>query len=162
IGRPEIETFWRTNFGAARMQIAMAGPIDPALVVDQLERSFAGFGQPPNDGRKFCPIDFTSIFTHQPKELEQEQIYLCWPGVGMTHPEYAVERVLLGVLSDGMSSRLFVEVREKLGLVYWVGAWHEHPRSGGMIFMGASTTPTRCDETYDVLLREVDRLALDI
>jgi predicted Zn-dependent peptidase len=58
-------------------------------------------------------------------------------------------------------ARLF-EVREKQGLVYWVSAWQDTPRGTGMIFMGASTTPERCDKTYTTLLREVERLSEDI
>jgi predicted Zn-dependent peptidase len=61
-----------------------------------------------------------------------------------------------------MSSRLFTEVREKQGLVYWVNAWQETPRGSGVIFLGASTTPQRCDQTYKTLMGEVDRLAEDI
>jgi predicted Zn-dependent peptidase len=61
-----------------------------------------------------------------------------------------------------MSSRLFTEVREKLGLVYYVSAWSEHPRGAGMIHLAASTTPQRCDETYATMLREVSRLAEDL
>ncbi|MCK6484141.1 MAG: insulinase family protein [Phycisphaerae bacterium] len=162
ITRDHVSEFWRTHFGAARLQVVLAGPLEPSRVVDQLERSFAGFGNPPDDGRLPRPIEFSPVRTHRHKELEQEQIHMCWPGVPVQSDEFAVERVLLAILSEGMSSRLFVEVREKLGLVYWVGAWHEHPRSGGMIFVGASTTPQRCDETFGVLLREVDRLAEDI
>jgi predicted Zn-dependent peptidase len=82
--------------------------------------------------------------------------------VGVRSPQYPTERVLMGVLSGGMSGRLFTEVREKQGLVYWVGAWHENPRDAGMVFLGASTTPQRADRTYATLLREVDRLSDDL
>jgi predicted Zn-dependent peptidase len=61
-----------------------------------------------------------------------------------------------------MSGRLFTEIREKRGLVYWVGAWQETPRGSGMMFLGASTTPERCDQTFTALLHEVDRLAEDL
>lgn len=162
ITREAIHEFWSRNFAAARMQVTMAGPVEPQRVVDQIEAAFAGFGASGDNGRAPVPIAFTPVRTHQAKELEQEQLYLCWPGVAVTDRDYAIEKVILAILSDGMSSRLFVEVREKLGLVYWVGAWHENPRSGGMIFVGASTTPARCDETYRVLLQQVDRLAHDI
>jgi predicted Zn-dependent peptidase len=70
--------------------------------------------------------------------------------------------VLLRIFSGGMSGRLFTEVREKQGLVYWVGAWHEQPRGHGVIHLGASTTPDRCQRTYDTLLRELERLGEDI
>ena len=76
----------------------------------------------------------------------------------MAIEDYAVERVVLGILDGGMSGRLFAEVRERQGLVYWVGAWHEHPRAGGMIHLGASTTPHRSEQVRRAMLREVDRL----
>jgi predicted Zn-dependent peptidase len=61
-----------------------------------------------------------------------------------------------------MSARLFTEVREKQGLVYWVGAWNDNPRGAGMIFLGASTTPQRCDKTYETLIRELKRVGEDV
>jgi len=61
-----------------------------------------------------------------------------------------------------MSGRLFTEVREKEGLVYWVGAWHEQPRGKGVIHLGASTTPQRCERTYETLLRELRRVGEDL
>lgn len=162
ITRDDMEAFWRTHFGAVRMQISMAGPVQPRETAELCEQAFAGFGAPPDDGRAPRRIEFTPGAQHRHKELEQQQIFMSWPGVPRTHADYPAERVTLALLSDGMSSRLFTEVREKLGLVYWVGAWAEHPRGGGMMFAGASTTPQRCDETYRVLLREIDRLAEDI
>ena len=77
-------------------------------------------------------------------------------------PQFPVERVLLSVLSGGMSGRLFTEVREKQGLVYWVGAWHEQPRGRGIIHLGASSTPENCERTYRTLLRELERVGADL
>jgi predicted Zn-dependent peptidase len=162
INRDAIVNHWRTHFAATRMLVTLAGAVDADAVADRLESAFSGFGAPPNDGRRPHAIEFSPGRTHQNQELEQEQIYLCWPGAAATSDDYPIERLIIAILSDGMSSRLFTEVREKRGLVYWVGAWHEHPRSGGMNFIGASSTPSRSDETFEVLLREVDRLAEDI
>ena len=72
------------------------------------------------------------------------------------------EAVAITVLSGGMSSRLFTEVREKQGLVYWVGAWADHARAGGVVHLGASTTPKRAEQTYRTLLKQVDRLSVDL
>ena len=78
------------------------------------------------------PVSFSASTTHYDKELEQEHIGICWPGVDATSKDFRVQQVALGVLSGGMSGRLFTEVREKQGLVYWVGAWQETPRGSGM------------------------------
>ncbi len=151
IGPDDIRSYWESAFAADRMQVAVAGPVDPPSLADRLDAAFAGFG---------CAGK--SAHRHHPKELEQDYVMICWPGVSKTDPQEAAERVMVSVLSGGMSARLFTEVREKQGLVYWVGAWVEHPRGAGMIHLGASTTPERCDRTYATLLREVDRLAEDI
>jgi len=162
ITRRDIESHWRATFTPNRMLVAVAGPVDPDAVADRVERCFAGLGSPAPPARGAIPIEFAPMRTHYPKELEQEYIGICYPGVPVTHDDHPVERVMLGVLAGGMSGRLFTEVREKQGLVYWVGAWHEHPRDAGMIHIGASTTPERCDKTYETLLREVDRLSEDL
>lgn len=162
IARSDLERHRRSYFCAGRMLVAVAGAIDPARVSDVLQRHFENFGPARRDGRDSYPLLFTPGAAHHAKTLQQEQIGMCWPGVDATHPDFPTQQVMLGILSGGMSGRLFTEVREKQGLVYWVNAWHEAPRGAGMIFLGASTTPDRCDRTYATLLREVDRLAEDI
>jgi predicted Zn-dependent peptidase len=161
IGRDDIVGFWRRQFDPRLMQIAAAGAIDPDRLAEKLEQAFAGSGEGGKTSEGTA-MTFAPGRWHYNKELEQQYISICWPGVPVTDPRYYTERVMIALLGEGMSSRLFTEVREKQGLVYWVGAWHEHPRRGGMIHLGASSTPARCAQTYRTLLREVDRLAEDL
>ncbi|MFQ6048014.1 MAG: M16 family metallopeptidase [Phycisphaerae bacterium] len=158
----EIRNHWARHFCAGRLQVAVAGPVEPDRLASQLDRAFGGFGSPSPAGRQPQPLQFSSTRTHHPQQLEQQYIGICFPGVPVDHPDHPVERVLIGILSGGMSARLFTEIREKQGLVYWVGAWHEHPRAAGMIHLGASTVPQRCDQTLAALLNEIDRLSDDL
>lgn len=162
ISRDDIADFWQRNFAANRMQITVVGAVDVEKFAARINSLFEGFGDSDNNGRREYEVEFSPGIQHHHKELEQQHILLCWPGVNVTNEAYPVERVALGILGGGMSSRLFTEVREKQGLVYWVGAWDEHPRGAGMIFMGASTTPDRCDQTINTLLREVERMEQDV
>lgn len=162
ITRADLEAYWKRNFQAGRMIASVAGAVEPARAADALSKCFGGFGASTRGGRTAHPIQFSAGTRHHNKELEQEHIAMCWPGVDAAHKDFPVQQIALGILSGGMSGRLFTEVREKRGLVYWVSAWHETPRGTGMMFMGASTTPQRCDQTYATLLHEVDRLADDI
>lgn len=160
--RADFERFWRDAYSAGRMQISTAGPLGADEVASIVERHFGAFRPSQPKGRETYPVEFRAVTTHHARETEQEQIVAAFPGVAMDDPAHAVQRILLGVLSGGMSSRLFVEVREKQGLVYWVSAWHEHPRKAGMIFVGASTTPQRCHQTYETILRELQRVGQDV
>lgn len=165
--RDSIAAHWRSYFAADRMLVAVAGAVDADRLADHLDRVFEGFSAngPANPGGDRDP-DFAVQFTpgrfHHPKELEQEQVALCFPGACPTDDDFPVEKVALGVLAGGMSSRLFTEVREKQGLVYWVDAWSDHPRKAGMVHLAASSTPQNVGRTYATLLREIDRLAEDL
>ncbi len=162
ITRQDLVEHWKKYFHAGNMLLSVAGDIDPQRVSDVFEKHFSEFGSPVKQGREAVPVKFTPQVLHRDKKLEQEQISICWPGVDARHEDFPAQQVMLGILSGGMSSRLFTEVREKQGLVYWVSAWQETPRGSGMIFLGASTTPERCDKTFHTLLHEVNRLADDI
>jgi predicted Zn-dependent peptidase len=157
-----IRDHWRQVYHAGRLQVTAAGPVDPVRLSRQIDRCFDGWGSPERRGRD--PADFTwsSAKEHRHQKLEQQYIGMTLPGIPRDHPDFPVEQVLLGVLAGGMSGRLFTEVREKQGLVYWVGAWHEQLRGRGVIHLGASTTPERCDLTYQTLLREIRRLSEDL
>lgn len=162
ITRDHLVELWKQFYHGGRILLAVAGAVDPQSVREVVEREFGGLGSAEQAGRAHAAIEFSPGTRHHMKELKQEQIGICWPGVDVTHDDYPTQSLIIGVLSGGMSGRLFTEVREKQGLVYWVGAWQESPRGGGMLFLGASTTPERCDKTYNTLLREVDRLAEDL
>jgi predicted Zn-dependent peptidase len=162
ISRSSIEAHWREHFGGGRMFVSVAGGIDAAQVSDVIERNFTGFGDAAPGGRDGYSVKFAAGETHYDKALEQQQIGIGWPGVDVTHDDHPTQQAVIGILSGGMSGRLFTEVREKRGLVYWVSAWSETPRGVGMMFMGASTTPDRCGETYESLIGEVGRLSEDL
>ena len=62
----------------------------------------------------------------------QVQIGLAYPDVGPEDPGFYAARLALEVLSGGMSSRLFTEVREKRGLVYAVSAFPAGVKGQGL------------------------------
>ncbi len=164
--RDDILQHWRTYVRPDRLLASVAGAVDPTEIEDLFERLFPRQSQAQTEDRAALPSSFPLRFlpgqSHHPKELEQEQIAVCFPGVSAADKDEAVERVTTGVLSGGMSSRLWRAIREKQGLVYWVGAWLDHPRSGGMVHLGSSCTPQNLEETFNGLLAEVDRLADDV
>ncbi len=162
VSRNDLEAFWRRMYAGGRMIVSVAGPVESTRAKNVFAEHFDGFGGSARQGRDACPTQFDAFHAHHHKDLEQQQISICFPGVDAVHEDFPIQQAALGILSGGMSARLFTEVREKRGLVYWVSAWQETPRGLGMIYLGASTTPERCELTFDTLLREVDRLSEDL
>jgi predicted Zn-dependent peptidase len=99
---------------------------------------------------------------HLPSESNQTHIGVAYPSVPYAHADYYQARGAVGVLSDGMSSRLFTEVREKRGLVYTVYASYHSLKHTGSVLCYAGTTTERAQETLDVMLAELERLTQGI
>lgn len=162
LGRDQIVAYWQRNFTSRCLQVSLAGPIEPAEAAAIIDKHLACLqrGQP----RVLDPLEiqFEPGTIHHDKKLEQQYMSISWRGCRRQAADWPAEAVALGVLSGGMSSRLFTEVREKQGLVYWVSAWPDYVRSGGVLTMGASTTAQRSHQTRETLLREMERLAEDL
>jgi predicted Zn-dependent peptidase len=100
--------------------------------------------------------------THIAKDSAQTHIGLAHEAAGLDDPGYYAARVAQMVLSGGMASRLFTEVREKRGLVYHVSARYHAIRHKAGLFTYAGTEPGKAQETFDVTVAELRRLAQGI
>lgn len=99
---------------------------------------------------------------HIQYESTQTQIGIAYESVPYRDPGYYAAWAAVGVLSGGMSSRLFTEVREKRALCYSVYASLNGLRDQGRVLCYAGTTVERAQETLDVTLRELVRLGAGI
>lgn len=95
---------------------------------------------------------------HVTADTAQTQIGFAFEAVDADHPAWYAQALAVGVLSGGMGSRLFSEVREKRGLVYSVSAMTRTLRGYGYTLGYAGTTPERATETLEVMLAEFERL----
>ncbi len=96
---------------------------------------------------------------HIQHESNQTQIGIAFQSLPYRHPDYFQAWGAVGVLSGGMSSRLFTEVREKRGLCYSVYATMHTLRDQGSVLCYAGTSAERAQETLDVTLSELVRIA---
>ena len=101
-------------------------------------------------------------YEHLPYDSSQTQIGIAYPSVPYRDPDYFQAWGAVGALSGGSSSRLFTEVRERRGLCYSVHASYSTLRDRGGVFCYAGTSVDRAQETLDVILAELARLAKGI
>jgi predicted Zn-dependent peptidase len=134
----------------------VAGKYDFNAVCRQLEKLFETNIQKPLESVTID--DAAGKYTHLPSDGAQVHIGLMTSTVVATHEDYYNARVAVSVLSGGMSSRLFTEVREKRGLCYAVGARYHCLKEAAGIGCYAGTTPEKAQETLDVIIGEFNRL----
>ena len=97
-------------------------------------------------------------YHHIHHESSQTHLGVSYTSVPYADEDYFQSHGAVGVLSGGMSSRLFTEVREKRGLCYAVYASCETVRQRGAVVAYAGTTTERAQETLDVLVDELVKL----
>ncbi|MBY0457840.1 MAG: insulinase family protein [Gemmataceae bacterium] len=150
--RTHYETFVRPN----RAILSVAGNVEWESLKARVEKLFGGWK--PGTAPDVTPAAHAPKSEHLHKESAQTQIAFAYPSVPLGHPDYFAARAAEGVLSGGMSARLFTEVREKRGLCYSVGVRHETFRDRGAMIGYAGTGPDRAQETLDVTLAELRKL----
>ncbi len=101
-------------------------------------------------------------YRHLDYDSHQTQIGIGYDCVPYRDPDYFQAWGAVGVLSGGMSARLFTEVRERRGLCYTVYATINTLLHRGAVFCYAGTGADRAQQTLDVTLGELSRLAKGI
>ncbi len=152
----DVRRFFAERYHASSAILGVAGKIDWEQVL-QLAESLWGDWEP---GRDESPGTSEPAlgYHHISHDSAQTHIGVACASVPFRDPDFYQARGAVGVLSDGMSSRLFTEVREKRGLCYTVSASCQSLRDRGGVFCYAGTTPDRAQETLDVLLAELKRI----
>src|SRR5579872_992019 len=154
--RQDLRDFWQARYKPNNVLFAIAGKFDWDHVVQQVEQLFGNWqGQaPPSPEQQPHPTG-DIVLEHQ--EGKQEHLGLMFPFPNYTDPDYYAAMVISEVLGGNMASRLFVEVREKRGLVYGISAGLASNRHIGGMRIYAGTTPEQGHECLQVI---VDQLRL--
>jgi len=141
--------------------VAVAGNVTHAEVIDRVGE-YLGDWQPRPFATWFpaeIPDD-TPRLRLRSKRTEQAHFCLATPGLSAAHPDRYVLDVLNAVLGEGMSSRLFLEIREKRSLCYDVHSYVNHYLDTGSTVVNAGVDPSKLDEalraTIDELLKMID------
>jgi predicted Zn-dependent peptidase len=136
--------------------LAIAGNIDWTALRDQVGRLFGDWQGGGDSQLTLGPTPARR--GHLTKDVEQTQIAVAYGSVPVVHRDYYAAMGAVNVLSGGMSSRLFTEIREKRGLCYSVWASYQTLKDRGSVLCYAGTTNARAKETLDMLLAELRRL----
>lgn len=129
--------------------IGVAGAVDADEVAAALNTLLEGW-EGVNEVPSFEAVGERG-YAHETDNSNQVQIIVCHDGPADRDEKSLAERVVLSVLSGGMSGRLFSEVREKRGLCYAVSAAYAPGRDFGGVSAYVGTTPERAQEALDVL-----------
>jgi predicted Zn-dependent peptidase len=138
----------------------VAGNVNFGEVADLVGTLFSGWSRRPAPAFKTSPGGPPR--DHIALDSAQTHIGMAYDSVPYRDPDYYAAWAAVSVLSGGMSSRLFTEVRERRGLCYSVHASLSSLRDEARVLCYAGTMAERAQETLDVTVRELKRLGQGI
>ena len=154
-----IRSFWRTMYRPANTVIAVAGDVGHDEAVELAGAAFGtgngavpGFSPAPQ-----LPAGERALLRAR-RDSTQAQLIVGVPALRRDHPDAWTLAVLNGVLGDGMSSRLFLSVREAQGLAYDVSSGLVDYADAGSLEVSAGVDPERLKAALDAVLIELARL----
>jgi predicted Zn-dependent peptidase len=156
--REQILGFVDQHYGPQTTVLSVAGNVTHQEVVKLADKLLGSWQQTPT-GTWFRAVDHPSPKAAlKSKRTEQAQVCLAVPAMSSSHPDRYALDVLNTILGEGMSSRLFVEIREKLALAYDVHSYVSHFLDAGSLVVSAGVDPKRVEPTIFAILRELGRL----
>jgi predicted Zn-dependent peptidase len=146
-----------SHYTPSNIVISVAGNVPHSEVVS---RSWELSSDWTGDSTHDDPAPVTHVQQESQIRLEYrgtEQIHLsiALPGLALDHPDAYSLDLLSVILGEGMSSRLFAELREKRGLAYDVQSGVSHFKDTGAFVITAGVDPSRAYEAVPAILEQV-------
>lgn len=92
------------------------------------------------------------------KDTEQAHLCLALSGLPLLHPKRFTLDLLNVILGEGMSSRLFTEIRDRMGLAYSIHSYAEHFADTGSIAVYAGVEPKNLQVAVKAIIEQLSRL----
>jgi predicted Zn-dependent peptidase len=134
--------------------VAAAGNVEHKDLVSLVEKHLA-LGGGHCDTRPLADAEVETRLKVLTRETEQAHIAWGVNALKATDEDRFVLSVLDLVLGGGMSSRLFQEIREKKGLAYAVGSYHQLFEDAGLFGVYAGTRPSNAEEVVRLVQQQV-------
>lgn len=148
LSRDAMLGYLRSQYVPENVVVAVAGDLPHEEITSAVEARVAGWERAPFE--TWEPARNGHVGPQlglRRKRTEQTQIALAYPAYSAFHPDRYTLDVINAVLGEGMSSRLFVEIRENRGLAYGVHSSVVRYLDTGAFAVGAAVDPKRADET---------------
>ena len=158
ITREQLLDWFNQHYVPQNVVVSIAGPIGHDEVVDfvgHLLGDWEGSLPPSCEPAGESP---TRKVLLKSKRTEQAHFCLSVPSVSYVHPDRFALDLLNIILGEGMSSRLFLEIREKHGLAYDVHSYVNQYVDTGSVVIYAGVEPKRIDEALQATRGEIARL----
>ena len=155
---PQLRDFFTRTYSPANLMIVAAGNLPHDDLVGLAGERFSGLKPGKPSELVIAPESRPSVTLRDKPALEQVHLYLGVPSYPIAHPNRHAGYVLNTILGGGISSRLFLRIREHEGLAYSVFSDLGVFSDSGMLSVYAGTSIETARRVIDHVLEEMKHL----
>lgn len=153
--RKKIVSYLNNHYSSLNTIICAAGDINPQLIEEKIKKYFKNIN-------KIIPEQKEKVKEKQNKPAsliyfkETDQTHLCL-GVrtyNLFHPQRATLELLATILGGNMSSRLFISIRERRGLAYYISTYADNNTDTGCLVTSAGIDHKNIEKVIRLILKE--------
>jgi predicted Zn-dependent peptidase len=147
------------NYLGTELVIAVAGNVEHEATVEMLRPGLEGWGD--GTAREYVgatPLPSGTTVRLLTKPTEQAHVVLGTRCISYHHPDRFALDLANCVLGEGMSCRLFLEIRERLGLCYDIHSWAGRLADTGSAGIYLGTEPGRAQAAVEATMAELHRI----
>ncbi len=151
----DLRTFRDTHYAPSRCVISISGHYDE----NELHRLLDTYLLPWNTGLedlhvpRMDPVCFEPVYCS--REIEQMHLCLSYPALEYGHPDINALTLLSSILGGQSSSRLYLRIREELGLAYALYTYGYALESTGTFNVYAACSPQNIQKVYTEIRTEL-------
>jgi len=159
IKREQILNYMKSQYVASDTIICLAGKINSRMV-GEVKKYFSGI-------KKTQPKSKSPVIEKQSKpqailfskQTDQAHLSLGVRAYSLFHPQRYTQEILGIILGGMMSSRLFVEIREKLGIAYYIKTIIDSDPDTGCLVTQAGVDNRKVDKAISTILKEYKKIS---
>ena len=159
ITRDDLQALMQRQYGPDNVVISVAGGVSHEEVLDQIAESTPDWK--PRNPMAWSPVKLEqkeAAFRMEYKDAEQAHICVAMPALPLDHPDRYALSLANVMLGEGMSSRLFLEIREKLGLAYDVHSSLSQYLDCGSLMVYCGSEPSRSQKSLEAIMGQLSAM----
>lgn len=155
----DFYNYHQKHYVASATTIVVAGRFNERQVLEEIKNLFKNISKSKKHNKQKTKIVHRKprvVFVH--KDIDQVHIELGTRAFSYTDNRLGKLAVMRGVLSSGMSSRLFQKMRTELGICYYISAFNSASTDHGEFGVVSGVDPKRVDVAVKAILDELKKI----
>jgi predicted Zn-dependent peptidase len=154
----DFKKYRDAHYIAEKTVIVVVGNINESEVVKQVSEAFKTIKAGKIISKKKVTTTSGDNILVKEKKTDQSHIVVGLRTVPLGHPDSDAINVMTGILGSGMSSRLFLKLREEMGAGYYVRAGQSSSDDIGDFSISTGTEPKRAMEIISAIMSEIKKI----